>query len=192
MPFYFVSLNIIAGCWITFMIVWIVAAASTKRAVYRETTRQRLRYWILLVAAYVILINAPRLPSPMSLRVIPRMDGIEWFGIVLCLAGLAFAFWARFTLGRNWSGTITFKENHELIVRGPYRLVCHPIYTGLLTMFVATVIVLGRVAGLIALVLVFLSFWIKLREEEKLMLKQFPGQYAAYRNRVKRLIPFVL
>ena len=77
-------------------------------------------------------------------------------------------------------------------MRGPYRLVRHPIYTGLLTMLVATVIVLGHVAGIIAMPFVFVSFWIKLRYEEKLMLKQFPNEYAAYQQRVKRLIPFVL
>ena len=58
-------------------------------------------------------------------------------------------------------------------------------------MFVATVIVLGHVAGIVALPLVFVSIWIKLRHEEKLMLKKFPHQYATYQQRVKRLIPFV-
>src|SRR5205823_12230299 len=87
--------------------------------------------------------------------------------VVLCIAGLAFCIWARFTLGRNWSGVVTLKGGHELIMRGPYAVVRHPIYTGLLTMFVATVIVLGHVAGIIALPLVFVSIWIKLRHEEK-------------------------
>ena len=59
-------------------------------------------------------------------------------------------------------------------------------------MFIATVIVLGHVAGIIALPLVFASIWIKLRHEEKLMLQKFPDQYAAYQRRVKRLIPFIL
>ncbi len=87
---------------------------------------------------------------------------------------------------------VTLKEGHELIERGPYRLVRHPIYTGLIIMFLATVIVLGHVGGIVGAVLVFVSFWIKLGEEEKIMLKQFPDQYAAYQQRVKRIIPFVL
>jgi protein-S-isoprenylcysteine O-methyltransferase Ste14 len=62
----------------------------------------------------------------------------------------------------------------------------------LAAMFLGTVIVLGHVGGIVALVLVFVSFWIKLSEEEKIMLKQFPDQYAAYQKRVKRIIPFVL
>ena len=59
-------------------------------------------------------------------------------------------------------------------------------------MFLATVIVLGYLGGIVGAVLVFVSFRIKLGDEEKLMLKQFPDQYAAYQKRVKRIIPFVL
>jgi len=84
------------------------------------------------------------------------------------------------------------KEEHELIVRGPYRLVRHPIYTGLLVLLIGTVILQAHLGGIIGLVLVFVSLWIKLSDEEELMLKQFPDQYAAYRQRVKRVIPFIL
>ncbi len=96
---------------------------------------------------------------------------------ILCIAGLVFCVWARVTLGRNWSGTITLKEGHELIERGPYRFVRHPIYTGMLAMFLASAIALGHLGGFAAVLLAFVSFWIKLGEEEKLMLRQFPDQY---------------
>lgn len=129
---------------------------------------------------------------PRNARIIPPTDWIILAAVILCVAGLAFCLWARVALGRNWSGTITLKEEHELIVRGPYRIVRHPIYTGLLAMVTATVVVHGHLAGIIGAMLVFVSFWIKLGEEEKVMLKQFPERYAAYRQRVKRIIPFVL
>jgi protein-S-isoprenylcysteine O-methyltransferase Ste14 len=186
------AINVINACWFVFVVVWAVAAASTKRSVYRESRAQRLRYWILLIIAYLLLINARRLPYPLSAHIIPHTEATAWTGAVLCIIGLAFTIWARATLGRNWSGAVTLKECHELIDRGPYRLVRHPIYTGLMTMFVATVIALGHLAGIIGALLVFMSFWIKLGHEEKLMLKQFPDQYAVYQQRVKRIIPFVL
>ena len=110
----------------------------------------------------------------------------------ICRLLIALMIWARRHLGRNWSGTVTLKENHELIVRGPYRLVRHPIYAGLLAMIIATAIQQGHIAGMIAVVLVFVSFWIKSSAEEELMLKQFPDQYPTYRKRVKRIIPFLL
>jgi len=192
MSAYSVAINTVLACWIIFLAVWLLAAISTKRSVYRESRAQRLRYSILLIAAYFLLIRGHRLPYPLSARVIPHMEVIAWAGAGLCVAGLGFCIWARVTLGRNWSGAVTLKEGHELIERGAYRLVRHPIYTALIAMFLATVIVLGHAGGIAGLVLVFISFWIKLSDEERVMLKQFPDQYAAYQQRVKRIIPFVL
>jgi protein-S-isoprenylcysteine O-methyltransferase Ste14 len=184
--------NIIGICWGLFVIIWIVTAISTKRSVYRENPGQRLRYMLLLVVSCVLLFDARRLPYPFDLRLIACNDIIAVACMVACIAGLVFCIWARLILGRNWSGAITLKEDHELIERGPYRIVRHPIYTGLLVMFFATAIFSARIGGLLGLPLVFASFWMKLRDEERLMLKQFPDQYAAYERRTKRLIPFVL
>jgi protein-S-isoprenylcysteine O-methyltransferase Ste14 len=187
-----IALNSLAVCWISFVVVWIVAAGWTKRSVYNETRWQRARYSILLLAAYVVLVNGGRLPYPLNLRLIPHTGLVDSAGVTLCVAGLAFAFWARFTIGRNWSGTITLKKDHQLIRSGPYRLVRHPIYTGLLAMLLGTQLVFGRVAGFLSVGLAFLSFWIKLRDEEELMLKQFPQEYRAYQQQTKQIIPYLL
>ena len=192
MHIYSVAIDVIRGCWLTFAIVWLLAAVWTKRSVYRESRSQRLRYTLPIVAAYFLLINGGRMLYPLNLRVVPQTAILAWAGMILCVAGLGFAIWARVVIGRNWSGTVTLKEDHQLIERGPYRLVRHPIYTGILSMFVATAIVLGHLAGSIGVVIVFASFWSKLIREEKVMLNQFPDKYAAYRQRVKRLVPFVL
>jgi protein-S-isoprenylcysteine O-methyltransferase Ste14 len=182
---------IITGCWVVFVATWAVAAVSTKRTVYRETQAQRLRYWVLLVIAFFLLFYG-RLPYPLNSRVVPKVAPVIWAAGVLSVIGLAVALWARFTLGRNWSGVVTLKEEHELVERGPYRFVRHPIYTGILTMYFATALGLGHLAGFVGTLLIFLSFWIKLRDEEQLMLQQFPERYAAYRQRAKRIIPFIL
>ena len=192
MQTYSLALNIISACWILFAVIWLLAAFATKQSVYQESRAQRLRYIIPLLLGWFLLTKGHRLSDPLNHRVIPHLEALAWIGAVLCIAGLLFCVWARFTLGRNWSGVVTLKGGHELITSGPYAFVRHPIYTGLLTMFVATVIVLGHVAGIIALPLVFVSFWVKLRYEEKLMLEKFPNEYGAYQQRVKRLVPFVL
>jgi protein-S-isoprenylcysteine O-methyltransferase Ste14 len=183
--------EIITACWILFSVIWLLAAAATKRSIYHENGVRRLRYLIPLVLAFLLLTKRYRLPYPLNVRVIPATWTAEWMAAILCLAGLAFCLWARATLGRNWSGTITFKEGHELIERGPYRFVRHPIYTGLLAMFLATSIAFGHLGGLVAVILAFASFWIKWSEEEKLMRQHFPEQYRSYEQRVKRIIPFV-
>jgi protein-S-isoprenylcysteine O-methyltransferase Ste14 len=184
--------NIIGICWGVFMVVWLLAAISAKRTVYRESGGQRLRYFIPVLVGWFLVFRGHRFPYPLNVDVIPQTDAIVIISSILCVCGLCLCLWARAVLGRNWSGTVTLKENHELIVRGPYRLVRHPIYTGLLAMLSATAMAQGHIAGLIGVVLVFASFWIKLSSEEELMVNQFPDQYPAYRERVKRIIPFIL
>jgi protein-S-isoprenylcysteine O-methyltransferase Ste14 len=192
MQAYPLALDIISGCWVVFITVWLLAAASTKRTVYRESRAQRLRYWVLLVISYLLLLYGRELPYPLNLRVIPRATPIACAAAFLCVAGLGFALWARVTLGGNWSGVVTLKEGHELVQRGPYRFVRHPIYTGVLIMLFATALVQSHLAGFVGVLLMFASFWIKLDREETLMLRQFPERYAAYQKGVKRIIPFVL
>src|SRR5712691_9372727 len=192
MQTYPLALNIISVCWTLFAVIWLLAAFATKKSVYQESRLQRLRYIIPLLLGWFLLAKGHRLSDSLNHRVIPHVETLAWTGVVLCIAGLAFCILARFALGRNWSGVVTLKGGHELITYGPYALVRHPIYTGLLTMFVATVIVVGHVAGIIAMPFVFGSLWIKLRHEEELMLEKFPNEYAAYQQRVKRLVPFIL
>jgi protein-S-isoprenylcysteine O-methyltransferase Ste14 len=183
---------IISASWGVFCVVWLLAAIFTKQTVYRESGARRLRYVIPIVFGWFLLFRGYRLGPRYNIHLIPQTDAILGAAAILCLCGLSFCLWARAVLGRNWSGTVTLKENHELIVRGPYRLVRHPIYTGLLAMLIATAIEQGHIAGMIGVVLVFASFWIKLGSEEELMASQFPKQYADYQERVKRIIPFIL
>ena len=113
-------------------------------------------------------------------------------GNVICVAGLFVTLWARWTLAGNWSSDVTFKEGHELIETGPYRFVRHPIYTGLLIMCVGTAIEIGMLRGILGLALMTLGFWIKLKQEERLLMRHFPEEYPAYSKRVKALVPYVL
>jgi protein-S-isoprenylcysteine O-methyltransferase len=183
---------IINACWILFIVVWLLAAISTKRTVYRQLGARRFAYLLPVVIGCSLLFRARRLAEPFNLSIIPHTDALLLGAVILCIVGLAFCFWARAVLGRNWSGTITLKEDHELIVRGPYRFVRHPIYTGLLTMALATAIQQGRLGGFLGFLLIAASFLIKSTHEEAVMLKQFPDRYPAYRERVRRIVPFIL
>ena len=183
---------IIRACWIIFIIVWLLGTVSTKRTIYRERGAERARYWLVLVIGYFLVIKSNALPSPFNWIVVPHTPASAWIGAFLCISGLMFAIWARVALGTNWSGVITLKEGHELIQHGPYRVVRHPIYTGILAMFTGTAIAAGYFGGFLGLLLLFLSFWLKLKREEDLMLKHFPTEYAAYRRKTKRIIPFLV
>jgi protein-S-isoprenylcysteine O-methyltransferase len=105
--------------------------------------------------------------------------------------GAVLAIWARFSLGGNWSATVTIKAGHTLVRRGPYALVRHPIYSGLLLALLGTVLLFNQVRCLLALALIVLMLASKIRMEERFMAEQFGAEYVAYKQRVKALIPFV-
>jgi protein-S-isoprenylcysteine O-methyltransferase Ste14 len=107
------------------------------------------------------------------------------------VASLLFAVWALQFLGRNWSSSVTIKQDHELITAGPYALVRHPIYTGILAGFLGTAIALSQVGGFIAFVLFFVMFWLKLRKEEQWMRSQFGETYATYAHKTAALVPYL-
>ncbi len=139
-----------------------------------------------------ILLAYPLLPPPLNRRLISHTDWVLAIGAVICVFGLFVTLWARWTLAGNWSSDVTFKHNHELVKTGPYRFVRHPIYTGLLVMALGTAISAGRLRCWLGLVVVGIGFWIKLRQEERLMLRHFPDEYPAYRKQVKALVPFII
>lgn len=182
--------RIVDACWGIFLLFWFVAAFSTKRTVIRQALGARAFWFACLVAAFLLVMKGRRLPL-LNAAFVPHVPATAIAAALVCVAGLLFTLWARVTLGRNWSGRVTLKENHELIERGPYRLVRHPIYTGILTMTLGTALLSGRLAALAAAVLIFAALQIKIAQEEALLLTHFSTEYAAYRRRVKRIIPFV-
>ena len=179
-------------CWIIFAVFWFVSALSTKRTAERQSLPSQLLYMIFLVLGAWLLFNGFNRPLyPLGLAILPHSSVAIGIGVVFTILGLLLALWARVTLGANWSSAVTFKEHHELVQRGPYAFVRHPIYTALLLMFLGTAIALGTLGGFIGWPLVFISVWIKLKQEEKLMMSHFPTDYPAYKYRVKALIPFI-
>ena len=122
-------------------------------------------------------------------RLLPAVPATFFCGAAITALGLAFAVWARVHLGRNWSGVVTLKEDHELIRSGPYALVRHPIYTGLLLGFVGSVIARGEWRGVLAFALVIGALWFKLRLEERWMIETFGDAYRRYHSEVPALIP---
>jgi protein-S-isoprenylcysteine O-methyltransferase Ste14 len=181
--------SLIWGSWAVFFAYWYISARRTKPVCERQSRQAQMAWRGPLIFGYVLLAFAPW--GSHDARLLPHGAGWGPAGAALAVAGLAFCIWARRTLGGNWSGTVTLKQDHELIQQGPYRLVRNPIYTGMLVMLLGTALWVGRWSAAPALVLAVIGFVIKLRQEEAFMRRQFPEAYAAYSKRVKRLIPFV-
>jgi protein-S-isoprenylcysteine O-methyltransferase Ste14 len=185
---------IIKGLWALFLFYWIWGWRRVKGASRSEPWLPRLfKYWLpLLVAGWLLFPSHASEGRVMTARMYPHSQAIAVVGMLMVVAGIAFACWARHIIGSNWSSEVQVKQGHELIQRGPYGLVRHPIYTGLLLAFLGTAIAVGEWHGLLAVAIIAISFWFKLRLEERWMRESFGEVYVNYMRRVKALIPGVL
>lgn len=177
--------------WFAFLVVWTIAATTQKKVVRREPTRSRFAHLSLGALAAILLFDRRLSLGLMERPFVPGAAIFAYLGLVLTIAGIAFAIWARFFLGGNWSGAVTVKKDHELVCRGPYTIVRHPIYTGVLVGLLGTAIVLRETRGLLAFGVAIMALWMKSRPEEVFMMEQFGAKYAQYKREVKRLIPFI-
>jgi protein-S-isoprenylcysteine O-methyltransferase Ste14 len=181
--------------WLGWVAYWLVAAWDVKPARRKESWATRLLTMVLTLPV-VVLFAAPRSALPSGLawlgaRFLPDTIFVYALGLAVVIAGLAFAVWARVYLGRNWSGTVTVKDDHTLICGGPYAIVRHPIYTGLLVAILGTAIVFGEWRGLVAFCFLAAAYLLKLRREERFMAESFPDAYRRYRAQVPALVPFL-
>lgn len=178
-------IDLISGLWIAWLVLWLGLAVWSKRTAQREPLWSRFAHGVPLGLAIWLYGPAKVLHE----RFLPHGDGWWWLGAVLVMLGLAWTVYARAVLGRNWSGTVTLKQSHELVRSGPYRWTRHPIYTGLIVALLGTAIALGEWRGLVGLLLVMAAFSYKLQVEERFMMGAFPVEYPRYRAEVPALVP---
>jgi protein-S-isoprenylcysteine O-methyltransferase Ste14 len=175
---------VFAVAWAAFWIYWLVAAFFMKRGHVPWSRELRIRALIVILAVILIRFGAFRGHGVNS---DPWRAGV---GLVLFALGLGFAIWARVHIGRNWGTPMSRKDEPELVTSGPYHLVRHPIYSGILLAGVGTAVALSWL-WLIAVVLAGVYFVYSATVEERNMAKQFPEAYPAYRRSTKMFVPFV-
>jgi protein-S-isoprenylcysteine O-methyltransferase Ste14 len=185
--------SLISILWLLFYGYWLVSAIGIKRDVHREQP-----LWvsvgtrIVFIIAIFLLFKTSRFDHVLTANgaLATSNSVLDYLGLALCVAGIAVAIWARRYLGKNWSATPSLKEAHELITTGPYRIVRHPIYTGILLALLGTALV-GGAAWLVLFAVVTAIFVRRVFVEERLMMQRFPEQYPGYHTRTSALIPFV-
>lgn len=176
---------VFAVVWTAFWLYWLVAAFSRKRG--RVPWSRELAVRAVIIVIVIILVR----------RGVFRGHGLgtdPWraaVGLVLLALGLGFAVWARVHIGRNWGTPMTEKTDPELVTSGPYRLVRHPIYSGILAAGAGTALALSWV-GFIVVALAGIHFIYSATVEERYMTREFPDAYPAYKQATKMLVPFVL
>ncbi len=175
--------------WLCWAFYWGLAAARNGAPERTEARSSRLIHLGSLAVAFLLLFLNPLSIGPLGWRFVPDRLVCFLLGFAVTFLGLAFATWARFHLGPNWSGIIGTRGQHKLIQTGPYALVRHPIYSGLLLAIVGTAICIGEVRSLLGASLAAIAYIRKIRIEERWLLARFDPAYEDYRRDVGTLVP---
>jgi protein-S-isoprenylcysteine O-methyltransferase Ste14 len=182
---------VLAAIWLAWLGSWVIASLwsgqTRKQVLSAESLRYRLPIYlggILFTPGTAKLFGGARLWAPTEMGV--------YAAVVVTLAGIAFTWWGRIHLGRFWSNTITHKEGHHVIDTGPYALVRHPIYTGLITGMLATGLAVGTITAILGAILISFGMWQKARIEEVFLADELGAEaYGAYCRKVPRIVPFL-
>jgi protein-S-isoprenylcysteine O-methyltransferase Ste14 len=174
--------------WCVFSIYWEIEAKNSSPAAVSESRPSRWLHLLLINAGQLLLFFEVR---GLGRRYLPASTILVATGLAMLAMGVLLAVWARRCLGRNWSGEITIKVEHQLVRNGPYRVLRHPIYTALLSMYAGTALVSGELHALIGLVLAVLAYLRKVRKEEANLMKAFGTDYSDYRGGTWALIPWL-
>jgi protein-S-isoprenylcysteine O-methyltransferase Ste14 len=196
-PFSFHGFSIFE--WITVILwiaaaAWLVAGAKTANEGVRAADAGALTAISRTgkVLAMLVMFLVIYVPQWFHLRAPPEnrsaLAGIA--GVAVCLAGLLLFVSSRRALGRNWSDQVVVKEGHEVVRRGPYRWVRHPLYVGLVLALLGSAATVGARAGYLMIALCFLGIFFKSKREEAMLSRRLPG-YAEYKQHVKGFIPHV-
>ena len=181
---YAVDLAIGVG-WLVFWIYWLAASVGVKAGRTRWARFTGVRVAIILIV--LLLLRLRVFKGHHGVTSNPWLQGI---GLAIFLLGLALAVWARIYLGRNWGMPMSEKADPELVTTGPYSVIRHPIYSGIILAMIGTTIAVS-LYWLIAVVLVGAYFIYSAVMEERHMAEVFPDTYPRYKRSTKMLIPFI-
>ena len=199
-----------AWLWLAFWLVWVVWGFITSRrrlVITRERGGLRLGWWMLLIWVIYKICTGSILPGylPNGLYMIFIWLGnilgtYLWAGslpaviagFLLEVFGLSLAIWARAHLGAFWSGQVVLREGHLVVDTGPYRLIRHPIYSGILLALIGTFLMSGWVLWLVILGVAAVNMTARLQSEECLLTRELGEEYVRYRSRTRMLIPWLL
>ena len=174
--------------WLLWLAYWLIEARNTAPTQKSESLLTAVLYRGATVIGVLLIFGLKRARTQLWPVSVPLLC----VAVILMLGGFSFAIWARRHLGRYWSARVTLKEGHRLIESGPYGLVRHPIYSGLLLCMAATVMTIGTLQSVCGYAALLGALIFKLAAEERLLTDNFGEAYQEYQKRVKALIPGVI
>jgi len=179
--------------WGAWVVSWIVAMLWSNRTEKRDGIGAELFFRVLFYVSVILLFASPLRPHYYAQTQLWHFgDAMNWILAGLTAAGVLFTWWARIHLGRLWSDWVVKKAGHHVVDTGPYRLVRHPIYSGLIFAAFSTAIEKGTSFALLGAAIVTLAFYVKARREERFLRAELgENAYDAYARKTAMLVPFV-
>jgi protein-S-isoprenylcysteine O-methyltransferase Ste14 len=174
-------------CWAVLDVYWAMAASDRKSA---AAGNQSAAGYLAIASVYGLYCLPLSFVPLLGQRMMPRSNLLEALGALMCALGVALAIWARHVLAESWNAAASLRERHSLVQHGPYAVVRHPIYLGLLVAVAGMILVLGELRALVLVLGVDLLLR-KMVEEDRILRTAFPGEYLDYERRVKRLLPWI-
>jgi len=181
------ALQVATWLWDLLLMVWLVLWFRSKQAKKRESPWERLQHVIPVLTAFWLLYQDHY--NFWNVPLLPAASWVLWIGLLLTALGVGISVWARLSLGANWSGMVTLKQDHELVRNGLYRWIRHPIYTGILAGFVGTAMIKDHLRAWIGLVVLLGSFYFKARREERFLCQEFGPRFEEHLRRTGMFLP---
>ena len=180
--------QIAAAMWLAWVVSWNLAAFWREKSSAEAPRNDYRLHFLIVVVGFMLTFGVFGWINPPLWRVSPTLG---WSMIGVTAAGLLFTWWARLHMGRLWHGGVSRTEGHRVIASGPFALVRHPIYTGLIVAVIAMAVLQARGLAFVGAALFAFGFILKARVEERFLAEQLP-EYPAYRDRVRMIVPFVI
>jgi len=185
----FSAFGLIGISWAAFILFWFFAAFSRKRTEKREPIERRL-FLVAFMALAFFILNGTLFPDGiLNGRFLPDLRWLVQLGALLTAAGIAFAIWARIHIGKNWSGQVTIKRDHQLVRTGPYARIRHPIYSGLLLAVLGTGLAIGEYRALAGFALILFGFIYKAKREEAILAEHFGPAFEEHKKLTGFFLP---
>jgi len=185
------------GLWAAWVVSWGAASVWTRRTAAQPSIADQAAHLVPTIIGALLIAAGARLRmgaghAPLGLvRLWATPAAVGWALSGVTALGFAFTWWARIWLGSLWSSAVGRKEGHTIVASGPYAIVRHPIYTGLIAALLALALQLGSPLSLLGVALITFGFWTKARLEERFLSQELGSEtYAAYRARTPMLVPF--
>ena len=183
------AFDLVGRAWAIWALWWLAMAFFSKSTKRRESVAQRIEHLVPAILGFTLIFRQGFGGSWLARPIISANPLLLWLYVLLTIVGLLFAVWARLILGSNWSGTVTIKTNHQLIRRGPYRWIRHPIYTGMLVALLATAMIQGLLSGMIGFAFALLALYRKARREESFLSQEFGERFSEHRQHTGMFLP---